>query len=517
MAIRLKPKVRNFLLDKCQRRRYVFLFVASVLAILYYNGNWPFASKNNALDPNNLPYSYQDYSTDKDEPFFRGCTNTDLYLQKPDYTKMNASFVMLTRNEEVDDVLKTVKSIEGHFNQRFGYPYVFLNDVPFTSHFKDQVQAITNASVEFGVIDEIEWKFPAEVRDSLLFKTSLEDQNDRGIMYGNMESYHQMCRFYSGLFYKHPLVSKYEWYWRIEPDVDFFCDISYDPFFEMAINNKKYGFTVLITELYWTVPNLFRATKSFIKKTANLSENLGTLWKLFTFNYNILDTEDEEISRWVNLPWDAKPKLTEKLMVDFLVEDHSQEDYENDIEGIQYLVERARSKIPLMEDAIEKEEYNLCHFWSNFEIARVDLFDNEIYNAYFKHLEETGGFWTERWGDAPIHSIGLGMILDLEDVHYFRDIGYRHSSLQHCPKNAIQEQEDSHKFDKGYAFGSGCRCVCPKNEEDIEDHSHPCMDIFFELLHGKEYEQDFSGCYKPSMKDEDVIEEIRKENFKTIS
>ena len=149
MAIRLKPKVRNFLLDKCQRRRYVFLFVASVLAILYYNGNWPFASKNNALDPNNLPYSYQDYSTDKDEPFFRGCTNTDLYLQKPDYTKMNASFVMLTRNEEVDDVLKTVKSIEGHFNQRFGYPYVFLNDVPFTSHFKDQVQAITNASVEF--------------------------------------------------------------------------------------------------------------------------------------------------------------------------------------------------------------------------------------------------------------------------------------------------------------------------------------------------------------------------------
>lgn len=131
-------------------------------------------------------------------------------------------------------------------------------------------------------------------------------------------------------------------------------------------------------------------------------------------------------------------------------------------------------------------------------------------------MEESGGFWTERWGDAPIHSIGLGMTLDLEDVHYFRDIGYRHSSLQHCPKNALQSQENLNTFDEGYNFGCGCRCVCPKKGEDIEDHSTPCMDIFFELLHGREYEKEFPGCYKPSIKDKDVIEEIRRENFRVI-
>ncbi|CAI4404973.1 CFF_collapsed_G0027120.mRNA.1.CDS.1 [Saccharomyces cerevisiae] len=516
MAIRLNPKVRRFLLDKCRQKRYGFLFLGCIFAILYCMGTWPFFAKDIVHDPNNLPYSLQDYSTDKDEPFFRGCTDTRLYLQNPAYSKMNASFVMLTRNEEIEDVLKTMRSIEGRFNKWFKYPYVFLNDDPFTDHFKDQIQAATNASVEFGTVDEIMWEFPAKVRNSLQFKASLEDQNDRGIMYGNMESYHKMCRFYSGIFYKHPLVSKYEWYWRIEPDVDFFCDISYDPFFEMAKHNKKYGFTVLITELYWTVPNLFRTTKSFIKKTAGLKENLGTLWKLFTFNYNILDTDDQEISRWVNFPWDAKPKLTEKLMVDFLLENHGQVNNEEDLEGIQYLVERARSKVPMLEDSLEGEDYNLCHFWSNFEIARVDLFDNEIYNAYFKFLEESGGFWTERWGDAPIHSIGLGMTLDLEDVHYFRDIGYRHSSLQHCPKNALQSQENLNTFDGGYNFGCGCRCVCPKKGEDIEDHSTPCMDIFFELLHGREYEKEFPGCYKPSIKDKDVIEEIRRENFRVI-
>ena len=132
----------------------------------------------------------------------------------------------------------------------------------------------------------------------------------------------------------------------------------------------------------------------------------------------------------------------------------------------------------MLEDSLEGEDYNLCHFWSNFEIARVDLFDNEIYNAYFKFLEESGGFWTERWGDAPIHSIGLGMTLDLEDVHYFRDIGYRHSSLQHCPKNALQSQENLNTFDEGYNFGCGCRCVCPRKVKTSKT-TPPLAWIFF--------------------------------------
>lgn len=27
-------------------------------------------------------------------------------------------------------------------------------------------------------------------------------------------------------FYKHPLLQKYEWYWRLEPDIKYFCDIT---------------------------------------------------------------------------------------------------------------------------------------------------------------------------------------------------------------------------------------------------------------------------------------------------
>lgn len=27
-------------------------------------------------------------------------------------------------------------------------------------------------------------------------------------------------------FYKHELLTKYEWYWRVEPEIKYFCDIT---------------------------------------------------------------------------------------------------------------------------------------------------------------------------------------------------------------------------------------------------------------------------------------------------
>jgi mannosyltransferase len=28
----------------------------------------------------------------------------------------------------------------------------------------------------------------------------------------------------ASFFYKHELLAKYDWYWRIEPDIKYFCD-----------------------------------------------------------------------------------------------------------------------------------------------------------------------------------------------------------------------------------------------------------------------------------------------------
>ncbi|KAG6840076.1 hypothetical protein C0991_009188, partial [Blastosporella zonata] len=39
--------------------------------------------------------------------------------------------------------------------------------------------------------------------------------------------------------------------------------------------------------------------------------------------------------------------------------------------------------------------YNLCHFWSNFEIADMDFWRGEAYTAFFEYLDSQGGFYYE--------------------------------------------------------------------------------------------------------------------------
>jgi mannosyltransferase len=62
--------------------------------------------------------------------------------------------------------------------------------------------------------------------------------------------------------------------------------------------------------------------------------------------------------------------------------------------------------------------YSTCHFWSNFEIADLDFWRSDVYNAYFDHLDRTGGFFYERWGDAPVHSVALGLFAENAKIHW---------------------------------------------------------------------------------------------------
>jgi alpha 1,2-mannosyltransferase len=50
--------------------------------------------------------------------------------------KANAAFVILARNGDLSGVLNSMKQMEDRFNKKFGYPYVFLNEEPFTDEFK---------------------------------------------------------------------------------------------------------------------------------------------------------------------------------------------------------------------------------------------------------------------------------------------------------------------------------------------------------------------------------------------
>lgn len=104
------------------------------------------------------------------------------------------------------------------------------------------------------------------------------------------------------------------------------------------------------------------------------------------------------------------------------------------------------------------ETYNKCHFWSNFEIASLDFWRSEAYRKYFDHLDHAGGFFYERWGDAPVHSIAAALFLKKDEIHYFDDIGYWHVPFHNCPtseevrmkRKCVCKPEDNFTW-KGYS------------------------------------------------------------------
>ncbi|KAJ7498260.1 glycosyltransferase family 15 protein [Mycena galericulata] len=277
--------------------------------------------------------------------------------------KANAVIVLLARNSDLNGMVKSMSQLEAKFNRKFGYPYVFLNEVPFSEEFKRSVTALTSNKIEFGLIPHDDWYQPNWI-DEPKAATSRKNMQDHGVIYGGSVPYRNMCRFNSGFFYRHELMQKYRYYWRVDPDVRFFCSIDYDPFLFMQDEGKKYGFTISLPEYETTIPTLWDAVKEFVKENPDL--------------------------------------ITPDNALGFLSDDNG-------------------------------ETYNRCHFWSNFEIGDLDLWRGEAYSKFFAHLDSKGGFYYERWGDAPVHSIGAALFARKDQIHFFEDIGYRHEPFQHCP------------------------------------------------------------------------------------
>jgi hypothetical protein len=65
-------------------------------------------------------------------------------------------------------------------------------------------------------------------------------------------------------------------------------------------------------------------------------------------------------------------------------------------------------------------------FYNNFEISAFSLWQQPLWRAYMQYIDNLGGIYTLRWGDAPLHTIGVTMMLDRDSIHAFTDIGYRH-------------------------------------------------------------------------------------------
>jgi len=133
--------------------------------------------------------------SDLDAPFLTQCQ--DPLAAAASTPRENATFVMLARNNEMHQALQAVQNIERQFNQWFHYPVLFLNNEDWDPEFKRVLSAAVSGQSAFEVIAKEDWSFPPWMDTDAAHKL-IKSQGDRGIFNGGKESYHHMCRFYSG-------------------------------------------------------------------------------------------------------------------------------------------------------------------------------------------------------------------------------------------------------------------------------------------------------------------------------
>ena len=65
-------------------------------------------------------------------------------------------------------------------------------------------------------------------------------------------------------------------------------------------------------------------------------------------------------------------------------------------------------------------------FYNNFEISHRSVWLDKGMAAWLDHIDRLGGIYYHRWGDAPIHTLGVAMFVPLRQVYRFSGIGYSH-------------------------------------------------------------------------------------------
>lgn len=347
----------------------------------------------------------------------------------------NATLVMLARNLDLEGALSSMRLLEDRFNHQYKYPWVFMNEVPFDEEFIEQTTLMASGEVYYELIPMEDWGVPPHI-DRAKLQENIQKASRENMIYGFSKAYRNMCHFNLGYFYKQKRLLNYDWYFRVEPDVEYMCDFQYDPFTLLRERNKQYGFVIAIHEYENTIPTLWDTVESFMEEYPELLHPNNSL--------DFVTSREASLNSYYSV-------------VD------------------------------------SKSGYNLCHFWSNFEIGNLNFFRGKAYETFFHHLDMAGGFYYERWGDAPVHTLGLALLLDKDQIHHFEDIGYYHAPYMACPTSQDVK--------------TAKRCICktiggdPKVlREPIDIEPFSCLARWWRYGSGKTFLNDVDYSYGPPVK-----------------
>lgn len=318
-------------------------------------------------------------------------------------TLANATLYTLCRNSDIYELLETIVNYEARFNHQFHYDWVFLNDKPFDESFKLLVSNAVSGSAKFGQIDTPQmWDIPSSVDLAVMERNIMHALNDPEGAYPYADS-----RSYRSMC---RFESGYFQWHELLLDYDYFWRVEPCVKLHCDINYDIFK-SMIDNEIDYGF-------------TISLLEYEKTVPTLFDSFYNVL----EDLNK-----------------TDLL---NSSENYSN------FIYDSNRNS------------YNLCHFWTNFEIGNLNVFRSDEYTEMFNRIDEFNGFFYERWGDAPVRTLILSTILNKPSIQRLKNLGYENAPYLQCPQDMATRIEN--------------RCSCDI-DFDVTDNWFSCSWFFDQL------------------------------------
>lgn len=230
----------------------------------------------------------------------------------------------------------------------------------------------SSSLVRFDDVSEIWKNLPPQVSLSKL-KTWLNDPLQKKFQ---GRGYRIMCRFWAGLVWLRKSLDEFEYYWRLDTDSILTRPVLIDPFRLVFLQKKcVYGFNRLKGENPHVATNMFETFKSFLK--------------LEVEGGHLTSDQERECIRFVTVRSDGGSEKSGKFWA------------------------------PM--------------YYNNFEMGTMQLKRSDPYQRFFRFIDENEpfGIFRYRWGDAPLHTLGIlvaqGCSTRLFCNVTFSEVPYRHA------------------------------------------------------------------------------------------
>eukprot|EP00833_Pecoramyces_ruminatium_P013787 jgi/Orpsp1_1/1187819/evm.model.d7180000060370.1 len=109
------------------------------------------------------------------------------YLYNKNETDIKACIFILCQDKDQEKLIQTIHELEDTFPHK--YPYILLNDVPFSNSFKTAISSVVSTKAHFGLIDKEQWSLPKGIHQKDVGKDLIPGK----FVLNNRINYRHMC------------------------------------------------------------------------------------------------------------------------------------------------------------------------------------------------------------------------------------------------------------------------------------------------------------------------------------